>query len=300
MNAMTCEAVQAQLDLLAAGACDPPLREALEQHLHQCPACAARFAESRRLLGLLDLHWSEAGVERLRQRIDQEARPRRARRPFAPFVRGAVAAAAVFLIAVGMIWWLPPWDPNGRASEPQFALLVHAGKEALKIDQQRPVRAPGPAPVEDKGVEAGLALAAPAGAALRRELLKAQREGKLPPPPAVALELALVNDGKRPVEVRLGDVVPTLELELQGDGVLRLPADQAPAPEFLQPRSLQLEPGQRHVIHVDRLVAGSRGQVEYIYLTEPGEYTLTARLRLTAGGQVVTVTGTPVRIKVGN
>jgi anti-sigma factor RsiW len=47
MNAMTCQEVESQLDLLAAGECDPPLREALQAHLQQCPTCAARYAESQ-------------------------------------------------------------------------------------------------------------------------------------------------------------------------------------------------------------------------------------------------------------
>src|SRR6516164_3744451 len=75
MNAMTCEQVQEQLDLLAAGECDPPARAEIEQHLRTCPACAATYAESQRLMATLDRHWSEAGIERIRQRIETEKRP---------------------------------------------------------------------------------------------------------------------------------------------------------------------------------------------------------------------------------
>src|SRR5438105_1219339 len=116
MNALTCEEVQQQLDLLAAGECDPTAREALEHHLQHCPTCAAGYAESQRLLGMVDLHWNQRGLERLRQRIDQHALCHRKLRLFTPFVRGAVAAAAMLLIAVGLIWWRPPWDTNGIAS----------------------------------------------------------------------------------------------------------------------------------------------------------------------------------------
>src|SRR5262245_25068992 len=97
MNAMTCEQVQKQLDLLAAGACDGATRQTLERHLEACRACAAGYAASQRLLGLLDLHLNPAGVDRLRRRIDTEARrPRRGW--FVNVVRGAVAAAALVLI----------------------------------------------------------------------------------------------------------------------------------------------------------------------------------------------------------
>src|SRR5207248_1141874 len=55
MNAMTCAEVEEQLDLLAADACDAPMRETLEGHLRDCPTCAAKFSQSKRLQGLLDL-----------------------------------------------------------------------------------------------------------------------------------------------------------------------------------------------------------------------------------------------------
>ena len=59
-----------------------------------------------------------------------------------------------------------------------------------------------------------------------------------------------------------------------------------------------MEPGKQLTLQIDRLVAGSPGKLEYLYLTEPGEFTLTPRLRLTADGQPVTVKGAAVRIKV--
>ena len=55
--------------------------------------------------------------------------------------------------------------------------------------------------------------------------------------------------------------------------------------------------GAEHIIRIDRLVAGSPGNLQFIYLTEPGEYTLTARLRVIVDGRVVTVIGTPLRVK---
>jgi hypothetical protein len=301
MNPMTCEAVQEQLDLLAAGACDPPTRAAIEQHLSRCLDCTARYAESQHLVGLLDLHWNQAALERLRQRVEQEVRPPRPPRPkrsFAPLVGGAACAAAVILLAVGLVWWLPVRDANRKADEPQFALLVRAGEGPVKlVPPLRDSAAPG-----NKGLEA-MAVRVPGsknGEALRKELLQAQRDGDLPPPPAVSLELTLVNNGERAVEVRLGDASPTLTLEVPGDGILRIPAPGAEVPAFLRPRSLRLGPGESSVISIDRLVAGSAGELEYIYLTEPGEYPVTARLHLTADGQALTVTGTPVRIKVGD
>jgi hypothetical protein len=213
-------------------------------------------------------------------------------RIFTPFVRRAIAVAAVFLIAVGLVWWLPRGNDDGKDSEPQFALLVQSGKPRLK--------ALLPAQIRDKATEAVaiVPLAARNGEAFREDLKQAQRGDKLPLPPEVALELVLVNAGKRAVEVRLGDAGSELSLDVPGEAVVRVTAPKAELPAALRPQTLQLEEGQRHVIHIDRLVAGSPGKLEYIYLTEPGEYKLTARLRLTADGRAATVTAEPVRIKV--
>jgi predicted anti-sigma-YlaC factor YlaD len=295
MKAMTCAEVQEQLDLLAAGACDSATRTAIERHMRECPACAARRAESERLVGLLDLQWNQAAVERLQQRIEAAARPQRKRRFAAPFVRSFVAAAAVMLIAAGLLWWLPPWDTDSAASGAQLALVVHA-RQAVKID------APVPGRATDKGAEAVavMPLAAKSGETLRRDLLQAQREGKLPPPPAVSLSMTLVNNGKRPVEVRLGDVVPMLSLDVDGNGVVRMPVPEGQAVDFPERQSWQLQPGAQHDITIGRLMAGSPGAIEYIYLTEPGEVTVTARLRLSVDGEPVTVTAAPVHIKAGD
>jgi hypothetical protein len=295
MNAMTCAEVHEQIDLLAADACDPPARASLEAHLRDCATCSARYAESKRLLGLLDLQWNNQGIARLQQKIDQLARP--PRRLTRPLLSRVLAVAAMFLIAIGLIWWLPRWSDDQRVSEPAFALLVHARKQA-------PVPGPEklPARFNDKSAEAlqVIPLAQIRGKQYRDDLLKAHRDGKLPPPPSIALDLVLVNTGERAVEVRLGEATPTLELDLPADGVVRLQGPATPEPDFLRPQTLQLEPGKQHLIHVDRLIAGSRGKLEYIYVTEPGETTLTARVHLLVEGKTMTVTGQPVRIKIGD
>jgi hypothetical protein len=291
MNAMTCEQVQDQLDLMAADACDAPTRQTLERHLEQCPACAASYAESRRLLGLLDLHFDQRGPERLRQRIERDAR--RAR--WAPFVRAAVAVAALLLITVGLTWLMSSWVGEPEPAGPQLALVVRVEKTEATLDRKvLDLGTPGSREklVDSVRGNAGLAK-------LRHQMLLAQAEGKLPPPPAFPLALAFMNTGKRTVEVRLGDTATELALEVQGEGAVRIPAPAAEEPAFLRPQALHLDPGQQHAIHIDRLIEGKRGHLEYVYLTRPGEYMLTARLRLTADGRAVTVTGEAVRIQVG-
>jgi Putative zinc-finger len=296
MNAMTCHEVQEQLDLLAAAEIDPPMRDALENHLRQCEACAARYAESQRMLGLLDLQFRQDGLERLQRRIEEEARPRRNRRFFSRFNSVVGLVAALVLIALGLIWWLPRDTVDRPKVGVEFALLVRAGKDKPEIAPRMPATLKN----KPEDAVATVALAERDGAAFRQELKQAQRDGKLPLPPVVSLELVLVNTGKLSVEVRLGDANAQLTLEVAGDGVVRVAAPDAETPQSLRPQTLQLEPGAEHVLQIERLVAGSPGKLEYIYLTEPGEFTLTPRLQLTADAVPITVTGTKMRIKVGN
>jgi hypothetical protein len=294
MNTLTCEQVEEQLDLLAAGECDRPTRRAVEAHLESCPACTASCAESQRIQGMLDLHWNEAGrQEQLRRRIDEADRAARRPRPrVLPFVNRVASLAALLLVTFGLALMLPNWKepaPGGG-----LALLV-------KGDGVQKVRG-GPA----VGPEHALADAATArfakkevvlalpeaerGEEARHRLRNLQSKGELPPPPPVGLELELKNTGVRPLEVRLGGDESDLSLDVKGPGVLRLPAPSREAPPLLRPQTLRLAPGASHLLPLERLIAGSRGHVEYVYLTEPGEYPLTVRLPVKVNGEPAELT----------
>src|SRR6516162_7909907 len=190
MNTLTCEQVEEQLDLLAAGECDRPTRRAVEAHLESCAACSASYAESQRVQGMLDLHYNEAErQERLRRRIDEADRAARRRRVL-PFVNRVAALAALLLVTFGLALLLPNWKepaPGGG-----LALLV-------KGDGVQNVRG-GPA----VGPEHALADAAAArfakevvlalpqadrGEEARHRLRNLQSKGELPPPPLIRLEL---------------------------------------------------------------------------------------------------------------
>jgi hypothetical protein len=305
MNAMTCAEVEGQLGLLAAGECDRPTRQAVERHLAHCPACAASYAESQRLLGLLALELDQAGPERVRQRIEREERQPPRRPALLPFVRRVAAVAALFLLAVGLSWWLRTWPAREGEPDLQLAALAIRGDQLeMKANQVMPARATGELSAFRTPSDAEpLIVALPPGqrgGAFRRELLQAERDGKLPPPPALPLALALKNAGARPLVVRVGDAATGVALDVYGPGVVRLPASAGAALEFLQPRTLRLAPGEQYVFRIDRLIAGAPGRWEYVYLTEPGAYTLVARLRVTADDRVVTVASEPIRVKVGD
>jgi hypothetical protein len=300
MIAMTCHEAQEQLDLLAAGECDRPTQQAIERHLATCRSCAASYAESQRLLGLLELHWNTAGPQRLRERIEHEARRPRRRAVVLPFANRAAALAAMLLVMLGLSWVAPSWQtPDGLGVE-----VAARGRSGMVGAFGQPQV--GPVPEVAKGTEFA-EKSRPAvvvlpdgekGEAFRRRLRQAARAGKLPTPPAVPLSLTLKNSGPRPVTVRLGDAVEELELDVRGEGVVRLPAARVAAPEVLRARTFVLAPGEQYVFPIERLIAGARGRLEYIYLTEPGKYVLTARWRVTVSGQVVTVLSEPMPIIV--
>jgi hypothetical protein len=304
MNAMTCNDVEQLLDLHAAGEGDQLTRQAVEQHLQSCPACSASYAQSRRVLGRLDLHWSAGAEKRLHARIDAEARRLR-RHTVLPFVRGAAALAAVLLLSVGLISSLSHTSMPQTGIDLQLAwapapALVRETHPESKGSQPATVRSSGePAAFQDSNVEAITLELQPdqTGAAFRQTLEQARGSGNPPLPPTLPLALAVKNTGNRPLWLRLGNPGSELSIEVHGDDVVRIPAPHASEPDFLHEHMVKVRPGEEYAFRIERLIAGSRGNIEYIYLTEPGEYTIRARLRLMAGNEAVTLTSGTVHVK---
>jgi hypothetical protein len=304
MNAIACAEVADQLDLLAAGECEEPIRQAAERHLESCPACAASYAESRRLLVALDLQWSNAAQQRLRQRLREEMTPARPKKMVLPLVHRAAAIAALVLLTISLSWMLE--RDLGLPSQSSLQLVLLAGgngKLESKLADAAAIRMKG-AMAREKAktlAESTITIPAPekAGADFRQELLLAKGEGQLPPPTALPLVLALQNGGKRTLTVQLGGEAAELTLEIDGKGVMRLPAIGAAEPDILRPRTVQLQPGEKFSLQLDRLVEGSRGHLEYVYLTEPGNYTLTARCRVIIDGAPAYVSSGFLFVKVG-
>lgn len=287
---MNCEDVEPLIDLLAAGECDLPTREMVESHLGQCNACAASFAEAVRVQNLLELHLKQDGLERLQRRIEEESKPRRTTPSVYRFVQRFSAAAALVLIVAGLIWWFPRGIQH---AEPEFALLVRAGKAQVMVPQKLEK-------LQVKDAEAMIMMPAIArgGPSFREKLLEAQRNGKLPLPPEVPLEITLVNNGKRSIDVQLGDANAKLTLDGLDKNVIRMPAPNAEVPEPLRAKSVRLSPGEKHVVSIERLITGSPGQLEYVYLAEAGRYSFTPSLQFTADGRPVTVSGASIHVQV--
>jgi serine/threonine protein kinase/WD40 repeat protein len=203
------------------------------------------------------------------------------------FVAAALVLLATGAATAGILILRPP--TNHRDTN------VPTDDSALELVQPDSETAPllvGAEPQEDMILATGLA-----GEAFRRELSQAERDGKLPLPPPISLVLALKckDTATRGLNVQLGDEVA---LDIQGEGVLRIPATGEAEPEFLRPQTLRLEPGQIHLHRIDRLIAKEGDRLEYIYLTQPGEYALTARMPVMVGDRKLTVRSATIRFRV--
>jgi hypothetical protein len=163
-------------------------------------------------------------------------------------------------------------QPSDAAPELEVAVLTSRAGALEKMDVQSVRVSPAPAP----------------------EVLipRSKLDAVLP------LSLRLSNAGRRTIDVQLGDARTELILDVQGPGVVRRPAARGVEPEVLRPRTIRLAPGEEHLFRIDRLVAGSRGHVEVIELTEPGNYTLTAQLLLPVDGRMMTLRSETMGLKV--
>lgn len=278
MNTMTCDEVQAALELHAAAECDRPTVAAIERHLAGCRACARAYAGARQLAGLLDLHYRAPGqLQRLRMRLEDEARPRRAR--LLPLVRRAAAVAALLLVTIGLTRWVGNDISVEEADRGLDVALVAVAPPGLP--EHVGVRAQ---PAFFKGAmdrvprRYRLDLSGRTPSAYRRELLAPGGPSRLPPP-EVDLALQVHNDSGRPVLVRLDDR-SEIRLDLHGPGVFDV-AVRDPAFRALGAAQLLTVPaGGTVAVPVPRLVSRRGGAVHYTYWTGPGLYTLTVRLRV--------------------
>jgi hypothetical protein len=289
MTPFTCNQVEEQLDLFAAAECDAPTSAAIDRHLADCPSCAGKVEESRQLLGLLGLRLREP--DRLRQlQASVRAESRRQRRPVVLlFLRRYGAAAAMLLLTIGLMGRLAPGlssDREGIAGptamlSPSPVGLAPGHRAAFEMVQVEKGGNP-PAPKHD-GQLSRLAIVPPLakkGTELREELRVGLAAGRLPPP-TVDLELLLVNSGPSDLTLSINERTE-VEIDLQGPGVITLPATAAESGLPIPPQTLPLPAGQQRGVRLTRLESVSPLGRWFSYWTEPGEYELRVRLRTAA------------------
>jgi hypothetical protein len=262
--------VEAEIDLYAAGECDPHTASAVADHLASCPACADSWAQARRLVGLLDLHARlPEQLARLQARLIEEARPpRRAR--LLPFVRPLRALAALLLVTLGLGLLLTRFRVPAGAD---LALALAPAAPALVAVRASP-KATGS---KESPLLFHLDLGGKAEAGFHKKLKADQ-----PPPPTLGLTLRLKNAGTVPLRLTVGGPSFDCVLQLRGPGVVRVPVAQPAVWPFAAARTVTLAPGQEFDLPVERLVSRIGERVSYLYWTEPGDYTLRALVRAPA------------------
>jgi ferric-dicitrate binding protein FerR (iron transport regulator) len=141
MNALTCREVAAEIDLDAAGECDPALHAAIQRHLASCPDCARLHQEAQQLLGLLDLQFQEPDrLRRLHARLDTEGSSRPPRPWLLRFPRQAAALAALLLLMIGLNLTGRPGPVAVVPPEPQPQRdVMPAPQEAMAMKAARSI-----------------------------------------------------------------------------------------------------------------------------------------------------------------
>jgi anti-sigma factor RsiW len=134
---VTCPGAATDLGAYVLGALEPSDRQRVDQHLRQCPACAAELAELSALPGLLDrvgpVYPGPVAVTPspdLFARMAAAARPPRRRRS-RTWALVAAALVAVLGVAVGVVVWI---GGAGERSVTASAGAVRATVAASTVD----------------------------------------------------------------------------------------------------------------------------------------------------------------------
>jgi hypothetical protein len=301
MSGITCEQAAANIDLLAAEACDGPAGAETTAHVASCPACEAKYRQARELMGLLDLRMREPeSLQKLWRNVKPEAKRRSSR--ILAFPRRAAALAAMLLLAFGLSRGLAPSGGTTgldlRASlalpEADIGFPEHVLVRTVPQDLAAPAA---------KGARERLEYVLDLDGLPTAEFRRAVIGGRLPPP-EVQLSLELHNDGDRPMRIDLDDERASLTLDVRGPSVASVAAPpQAEAP-LRGVGAVPLAPGGGKRLTIDRLADGVRGAVRYHYWTAAGDYTVTAEVRVPVetdplvGRRMRTFSTGPLRIHV--
>src|SRR5262249_53133521 len=116
-----------------------------------------------------------------------------------------------------------------------------------------------------------------------QELVQKQKKGEFvqfPAPPAVDLVLRITNTGKDKTTIHVDGDPNVFTLTVKAPGVVTVQQALPTTADFRLPKAVVREPGKSHDIPVKQLADGFRRAGRYIYVTAPGEYTISATYQL--------------------
>jgi hypothetical protein len=139
MSPLTCQQVLDEIDLLAAGECDPGTAAAIWQHVTGCPGCAAALEQARQVIGWVNLSVREPqALERLQQRIHAEARQRRPARGL--LVLRVAGVAAMLLLTIGLYFVLSPGLDQDRHGHIAMAQIGPSPDAVYRVEDAHSIR----------------------------------------------------------------------------------------------------------------------------------------------------------------
>ena len=149
---MECDKAKELLSAYLDGEVTEKERHLLEEHLDSCKSCRQEFEELRRIVGLVASLPKEAAPEGFAQRTVASlpapgtGAPERLRkfflRPRWAFASGALATAALILIAMSLLYWRGPGVPSVPTLQPVAEVISPAASETRFLRKEVEVAAP--------------------------------------------------------------------------------------------------------------------------------------------------------------
>jgi hypothetical protein len=158
-------------------------------------------------------------------------------------------------------------------------LFQLTGQAEQTNDEPKKVELPVKAQLIAKKKTYTLDLGGKTGDEFRKALKEAAKTGRVPPPPAVDLELELTNTSTADVKLWTGGDPVQLNLALTGPGAETIAPLLAFTTDFRGPTATTLAPGKSVTIPIKSLKHGFRGGSQMSYWSEPGEYKVTATFK---------------------
>ena len=103
-----------------------------------------------------------------------------------------------------------------------------------------------------------------------------EKSGALVPATRVELQLEIRNTGISEIRIWVGGDDTLLSLDLQGTGPMMVSSKVKPTPGVVPPVVVTIPAGKSHKIPLTSLAHGFRNQAKHTYITEIGDYQLSA------------------------
>ncbi len=113
----------------------------------------------------------------------------------------------------------------------------------------------------------------------QQKIREGEKSGELLSATRVELQLEIRNTGTRSIRIWVGGDGTLLSFDLKGTGPMTCESRARLAPGVIPPQVITIPVGKSHKIPVTSLSHGFRNQTKYTYITEIGDYQLSATFK---------------------